>query len=104
MRDVTSRISREELGVGSGYVAPGTELERALAGLWGEKLGVEPVGIEDDFFELGGDSLLAADLLMDLQHRFGGEVDAAVLFLSPTIAALIEAMAPQERPSESVAG
>ncbi|MFG3705921.1 phosphopantetheine-binding protein [Micromonospora sp. NPDC047670] len=67
-----------------------TELESMLTRLWSEKLNVTPVGVEDDFFALGGDSLLAADLLMDLYEQFGVEVDAAVLFLKPTIAELVD--------------
>lgn len=67
-----------------------TELESMLTRLWSEKLNVTPVGVEDDFFALGGDSLLAADLLMDLYEQFGVEVYAAVLFLKPTIAELVD--------------
>lgn len=66
------------------------ELEAMLTRLWSEKLNVTPVGVEDNFFALGGDSLLAADLLMDLYDEFGIEVDAAVLFLKPTIAELVD--------------
>ena len=42
-------------------------MERALAAIWGEALGLEKVGVKDDFFELGGDSVLG------LQHRGEGE-------------------------------
>ncbi|MET7751121.1 phosphopantetheine-binding protein [Micromonospora sp. NPDC005367] len=66
------------------------ELEAMLTRLWSEKLNITPVGVEDNFFALGGDSLLAADLLMDLYDEFGIEVDAAVLFLKPTIAELVD--------------
>ncbi|GAB2930937.1 hypothetical protein GCM10027280_18150 [Micromonospora polyrhachis] len=85
-------VSRAKLGVASTYVAPTTRTEQRLAELWSAKLGVTPVGVQDDFFELGGDSLLAADLLMDIYRDLGIEVDAAVLFLSPTIADLVAAM------------
>ncbi|MEU7799663.1 phosphopantetheine-binding protein [Micromonospora arborensis] len=72
-----------------------SELETMLTRLWSEKLNVTPVGVDDDFFALGGDSLLAADLLMDLYEQLGVEVDAAVLFLKPTIAELVdEVLAP----------
>ncbi|MEV4810960.1 phosphopantetheine-binding protein [Micromonospora avicenniae] len=66
------------------------ELEAMLTRLWSEKLNITPVGVEDNFFALGGDSLLAADLLMDLYEQLGIEVDAAVLFLKPTIAELVD--------------
>lgn len=85
-------VSRDELGVASAYVAPRSATEGRLAELWSSRLGVSPVGVHDDFFELGGDSLLAADLLMDIYQDLGVEVDASVLFLTPTIADLVEAM------------
>src|SRR5437764_883720 len=44
---------------GAGYVAPRTEAEATLAGIWSEVLGVARVGVEDNFFELGGDSILS---------------------------------------------
>ncbi|WP_329101194.1 phosphopantetheine-binding protein [Micromonospora sp. NBC_01699] len=72
-------------------------MENTLAMLWSAKLGVSPVGVRDDFFELGGDSLLAADLLMDIYRDLGVEIDASVLFLSPTIADLVEAMPAGDR-------
>ncbi|MCW3816384.1 phosphopantetheine-binding protein [Micromonospora sp. DR5-3] len=87
-----SGVSRDELAVASTYVAPRSTVESRLAELWSSKLGVSPIGVQDDFFELGGDSLLAADLLMDIYHDLGVEIDASVLFLTPTIADLVEAM------------
>ena len=47
----------------AGYVAPRTEVERVLAGIWGEVLGVERVGVEDNFFSLGGDSILSIQVV-----------------------------------------
>jgi acyl carrier protein len=89
---MTRAVTRETLGIEGAYAAPGTQTERALAELWSERLQVRPVGVRDDFFELGGDSLLAADLALAVDLAFGVEVPAAVLFTSPTIAALAEAI------------
>lgn len=96
-----SGLSREELHVASPYVAPRSTIESRLAQLWSSKLGVSPIGVRDDFFELGGDSLLAADLLMDIYHELGIEIDASVMFLSPTIADLVEAV-PADGPAAGV--
>lgn len=52
---------RPELGVP--FVAPRTETERLLAGIWTDVLGVDKVGIEDGFYDLGGDSLLAMQIM-----------------------------------------
>jgi thioesterase domain-containing protein len=72
------------------YVAPRTPLEDFLAGLWREVLRLERVGVEDHFFELGGNSILAAMLINRLQERLGKRVFVIALFDSPTIAGLVE--------------
>src|SRR5207248_9532332 len=51
--------------------APRTPVEETLAGIWSEVLGVEPIGIEDNFFQLGGDSLLATQVISRLRRAFG---------------------------------
>ncbi|MCI4042793.1 amino acid adenylation domain-containing protein [Streptomyces sp. TRM75563] len=80
--------SRVPRNVGDAFVEPRDAVERRLAALWGEVLGVEPIGVEDDFFDLGGHSLLAAELLGTLKEGYGVEVPARVLYLQPTIAEL----------------
>ncbi|WP_237773056.1 MULTISPECIES: phosphopantetheine-binding protein [Streptomyces] len=94
---VDGASARDALGMSSGYVAPRTTTEHRLAVLWDTGLGVSPVGVEDDFFELGGDSLLAAELQLAIDQEFGVEVPAAALFLTPTIAALAEAVEAAEK-------
>jgi acyl carrier protein len=81
-------MTRAEAELGTEYAAPATETQRRLTLLWAERLGIEPVGIEDDFFELGGDSLAAAELQLAVETQFGVEVPAAALFREPTIAQL----------------
>ncbi|WP_034262595.1 phosphopantetheine-binding protein [Actinospica robiniae] len=81
-------ITRAEAELGTEYAAPVTETQRRLTLLWADRLGIEPVGIEDDFFELGGDSMAAAELQLALEAGFGVEVAAAALFREPTIARL----------------
>ncbi|MDI1460728.1 non-ribosomal peptide synthetase [Catellatospora sp. KI3] len=84
---VASRMPRN---VGNDFVEPRDTVERRLAALWGEVLGVEPVGADDDFFDMGGHSLLAAELLGTLKEGFGVDVPARVLYLQPTIAELAQ--------------
>jgi amino acid adenylation domain-containing protein len=74
-------------------VAPRSELERWLVGLWEELLGVHRIGVTDNFFDLGGHSLLAARLCSRLSARTGQRVHLATLFQTPTIAALAERLA-----------
>jgi acyl carrier protein len=62
------------------YVEPRTELEATVAALYGRALGIDRIGAEDDFWELGGDSLLATQLLAALNERYGVELPLATLF------------------------
>src|SRR6185437_10887425 len=64
---------------------PRTEIEAALAGIWADLLRIEPVGIRDGFFELGGTSLLAVDLFARIERRFGKEMPLTSLIEAPTI-------------------
>jgi amino acid adenylation domain-containing protein len=68
--------------------APRTPLERFLAALWRELLGVESLGVDDDFFDRGGDSIRAAILINRLQQELGEYVYVVALFEAPTIARL----------------
>jgi thioesterase domain-containing protein len=60
--------------------------ERELAEIFGEVLGVDTVGLDDDFFELGGDATRAAELANAVNERFGTAIDAATVVDAPTVA------------------
>jgi amino acid adenylation domain-containing protein len=77
-----------------GYVAPRTETERVLAEIWAELLHVERVGVHDDFFALGGHSLLVAQVLRRTRDAVGLTAPVAALFQHPTIAELAPVLAP----------
>lgn len=70
------------------YVAPSTDLERALVQLWEEAMGTTGIGVEHNFFELGGNSLVAAQLLARVRASMGVKLPMRVLFESPTISAM----------------
>ena len=70
------------------FVQPRTETEQRIADLWAAILNHERVGIEDNFFEIGGHSLLAVRLVAQLESTFNIALPLAVLFDAPTIAAL----------------
>lgn len=63
-----------------------------FATLWSAALEISPVGVADDFFELGGGSPLAAELQLAIDQESGVEVPAAALFLTPTVEALADAV------------
>src|ERR1044072_557666 len=71
-------------------VAPRTQTEEILAGLWMQLLGVDHVGVNSNFFELGGHSLLATQLISRLLEVFHVELPLRELFTSPTISELAE--------------
>ncbi|WP_084530632.1 non-ribosomal peptide synthetase [Nocardia miyunensis] len=68
--------------------APRTEVERRVAAIFEEILGVEEIGVEDSFFELGGNSLSAARAIARVNSALGGELTIRDLFESATVAAL----------------
>ncbi|MEU8827139.1 non-ribosomal peptide synthase/polyketide synthase [Streptomyces sp. NPDC048636] len=72
--------------------APRGEAERLTAEIWSEVLGVERVGAEDDFFALGGDSILSIRLTSRLREAFGRELSPRMVFTHPTVAALAAAL------------
>jgi len=71
------------------FVAPRTEVERRLAEIWSDLLGLKQVGVNDDFFvELGGHSLIAIQLLSRVRDAFQLELPVRRLFEAPKISAL----------------
>ncbi|MGH3882947.1 MAG: phosphopantetheine-binding protein, partial [Pseudonocardiaceae bacterium] len=75
---------------GDGYVAPRTESEQALAEIWAEVLSVGRVGVEDDFFELGGDSLRSLQLTSRTKAAFHVTLTPREVLIARTVSALGE--------------
>jgi amino acid adenylation domain-containing protein len=71
---------------------PRTPLEELLAGIWSTVLGVSAVGLHDNFFKLGGHSLIATRVLSRVRDAVGAEVPLATLFEAPTVASLARAV------------
>lgn len=71
---------------------PRTALERELCELWRRLLRCGPVSVDDDFFALGGSSLLAVRMFAELHRRHGVDLPLATLLERPTVAALAEAL------------
>lgn len=91
------KISRKDLPVpmfernsSAVFVGPRNQDERTLAKIWSDLLGVEKVGIDDSFFDLGGHSLLLLRLLAKLRAHFAIELSVTDLFAHPTIRSLVE--------------
>jgi phthiocerol/phenolphthiocerol synthesis type-I polyketide synthase E len=82
------------------YVAPSTELEATIAGIWQELFGLEQVGVEDDFLELGGHSLLAIQMATQIRNATGIDLQVSTLFEAPTVARLAVALDELQNPPE----
>jgi amino acid adenylation domain-containing protein len=89
-RDLAQRL--DLAAVRPPLVAPRNELERRVTDAWETMLGTAPVGINDNFFALGGDSLLAARMLARLSSELGKELPLGLVFQCPTIAELCQAL------------
>ena len=74
-----------ELQPAVAHVMPQTDAERQIAQVWQEQLKVEKVGIHDNFFDLGGNSLLMIQIHKGLQERFGQKFSIVEMFKLPTI-------------------
>jgi amino acid adenylation domain-containing protein len=79
------------------FVAPRTDAERTVARIFSECTGIEPVGIEDNFFDLGGDSLLLARLVSRLSRAFGREISVGQAFESPSVAGMARLLESREQ-------
>jgi thioesterase domain-containing protein/acyl carrier protein len=76
--------------LGRTFVAPRTPAERRLAKIWAEVLNLAKIGIDDNFFDIGGHSLLAAKLFARLDEDLGISLPLSVLFSCPTLRTLAE--------------
>jgi hypothetical protein len=79
-------------GLDAAFVAPATETEEIVAAIWQVVLGLPRVGRRDNFFDLGGHSLLLARVHAELRRQLGTDLTLIDLFKHPTVGALAEAL------------
>jgi amino acid adenylation domain-containing protein len=95
---LSGKIDRKALPLPStrGRLEPGARrlprnpTEEVVAGIWSVVIGVEQIGIDDDFFEIGGHSLMATQVVSRLRQTLAVELSLASLFSAPTVARLAE--------------
>ncbi|MGE0650495.1 MAG: AMP-binding protein [Alphaproteobacteria bacterium] len=105
-KGATGKISRQRMAEHFGLVTdssaarppakddrPANPLEMTLQGLWAEVLGLAKVGLHEDFFMLGGDSLQAVELFLRVEKEFGRRLPRSVLFEANTVAKMAEHIA-----------
>src|SRR5205814_7005419 len=77
------------------FVAPSTPIKEMIASAWREVLNLERIGAHDNFFDVGGHSLLAAKVVSLVRNQMNVDLSIVDLFQAPTIAALAELLAPR---------
>ena len=106
------KVDRQALPVPTGtpdrrmteYLMPRTPQEHTLVAIWEELLGVSPIGVQDDFFALGGHSLLTIKMLSAIRERLGVALPVASLFSHPTIKGLTALLESAALPAGLAAG
>ena len=83
--------------------APSTTIEKALTLLWEKTLGISPVGVDDDFVDLGGDSIEAIQIQHAIRRDFDTRIKNTEFLAEPTIAALAALIAARTGPTVVVA-
>jgi len=104
LADQNSITVHSRPNLATSYVAPGSELEENLVGIWEEILGIGEVGVYDDFFELGGHSLMFTQVLSRLKKITTVSISLKDLFNKPTIRGIAEKIEEKgkEKTSESI--
>jgi hypothetical protein len=87
-RGALSAMRVDETASGAGYVSPRTALEQIVAGIWAELLRLERVGLGENFFEIGGHSLLAVQVTTRLRELFHVEAPLGGFLANPTVEGL----------------
>jgi acyl transferase domain-containing protein/acyl carrier protein len=85
------------VNTGNPYVAPESEVERKIAAIWQETLGVERVGVHDNFFDLGGNSLFAIQVISKLQRELSVEISPAMIFEGASLRAFAKLVSQDEQ-------
>jgi len=102
-RTATGKVDRSQLAVpgksvNSQMVLPRNELERLVAAVWAQVLGLDAIDVRDDFFTLGGHSLAAMQAATLLQRELGIQIRVRSLYDNPTVESLVKCELAVRRP------
>jgi len=84
------------------FVEPRNDVEKVVSNMWAEALGAEIIGVNDNFFEVGGDSMLSASLIANMREAFEVDIPLRYLFEAPTVSAMCMLILNDESISEIV--
>jgi phthiocerol/phenolphthiocerol synthesis type-I polyketide synthase E len=102
--DPASRQKHPRPDLGVAYVGPRNETERLLAEIWSEVLAIETIGVHDNFFKLGGDSLLAIQVSARIRSALGVELPVGELFEEATVEAVATRVDAKRREKQASEG
>ena len=80
-----SAVRKRPYDMSCDYAAAESKISQGLVTIWSDTLGVSPIGVDDDFFELGGNSLLSVQVVMKIQHQYGHQCDIDAFLTRPTV-------------------
>jgi thioesterase domain-containing protein/acyl carrier protein len=95
---IMPQLRRNTLPVRASYVEPSTAFEKQLAELWREIMNVDMVGSQDDYFDLGGDSLMATELFLELERWYGVRLATSDILIHSTVAKIAAILGRESRP------
>jgi len=96
-----STINKDRTESETLYVAPRNQVEQKLQAIWEKGFNLHPISIHDNFFEIGGTSLIAVDLFTKIDQTFKCHLGLVFLFQYPTIAELAELLTQQQEQKQS---
>jgi len=93
---------KTNLNLQQDYLAASDDIQQKLVAVWEKAFGIQPIGIKDDFFDLGGNSLMATFMVGEIEKLFDTKLNQAVFFEASTIEQLAAIIAQKETASENV--
>jgi len=96
---ITIGITRDSLTLETPYAAATSETEAVIARIWSDTFGISGIGIDDDFFDLGGDSSIAVTITSKIAEAFGHRIKAGALVQASTVRQISELLTDKFRPS-----
>lgn len=101
LKKLSSRSWQKRPDLGHEVVAPRNEIESVLVTLWSKLLRIEPIGVTDNYFDLGGTSLLAVELFVAIEQELGPKLPLTTVVEAPTVEALAQRI---ESPGNEASG
>ena len=101
-RKALPKPDKANLNLQQDYLAADNDVEQKLVALWEKAFGIHPIGIKDNFFDLGGNSLMATSMVGEIEKLFDKNLNQAIFFQAPTIQILAQIITQTEIVSEEV--